>query len=261
MKTPFPGMDPYLEAPGLWPDVHNALALGLRSQIQRQISPRYAAVLVPYTAFETIDITTVRAIVPDVGVIEREAEPQQQQHVAIAPAPLTGISTMDLPTRYVRIEIRTLTDEALVTAIEILSPVNKRAGSDGAEAYDRKRRELLRSDAHVLEIDLLRAGRRPSLETPLPPAPYFVFLSRAGQRPRVEIWPLTLREPIPLLPVPLRQPDPDVAIDIGRALHEAYSDARYDLRIDYSQDPPPPALASEDAVWLDAHLQAYGLRQ
>lgn len=225
MEPPFPGMDPYLEVPGLWPDVHNALALALRSQIQRQVSPRYAAVLVPYTAFETINNTT-----------------------------------MELPTRYVRIEIRTLGDEALVTAIEILSLVNKRPGTDGADAYERKRRELLRSDANLLELDLLRAGRRPSLETPLPPSPYFVFLSRAEQRPRVAIWPLSLRDPIPLLPVPLREPDPDVPLDLGRALHDAYRDARYDLRIDYRQD-PPPALSPADAAWLAAHLRERGLRQ
>lgn len=260
MDPPFPGMDPYLEAPGLWPDVHNALALALRSQIQRQISPRYAAILAPYTAFETIDSATVRAMIPASGAVEREPQPPQPQGVAIAPAPLTGIATMELPTRYVRIEIRTLGDEALVTAIAILSPANKRPGLDGADAYERKRRELLRSDAHLLEIDLLRAGRRPSLETPLPPSPYFVFLSRAEQRPRVEIWPLSLRDPIPLLPAPLRQPDPDVPLDLGRALHEAYRDARYDLRIDYRQDPPPPPLPPEDAAWLDAHLRKRGLR-
>lgn len=260
MEPPFPGMDPYLEAPGLWPDVHNTLALALRSQIQRQVSPRYTAVLVPYTAFETIDITTVRAVIPDIGIVEREPLPAHSQGTIIAPAPLTGIATMDLPTRYVRIEIRTLGDEALVTAIELLSPVNKRPGVDSADAYERKRRELLRSDTHLLEIDLLRAGRRPSLETALPPNPYFVFLSRADQRPRVDIWPLSLRDPIPLLPVPLRQPDPDIPLDLGRALHEAYRDARYDLRIDYRREPPPPALAADDATWLDAHLRACGVR-
>ncbi len=73
---------------------------------------------------------------------------------AIAPAPLTGIATTELPIRYVRIEIRTPGDEAPVTAIEILSPANKRPGPDGADAYERKRRELLRSDAHLREHGL-----------------------------------------------------------------------------------------------------------
>jgi hypothetical protein len=254
-------MDPYLETPSLWPDVHAALALALRTQLQRQISPRYAAVLVPYTAFETIDVTTVRAMVPDIGVVERDQTPQPTASVAIAPAPLTGLTTLDLPTRYSRIEIRTLGDEALVTAIEILSPVNKRPGADGAEAYDRKRRELLRSDAHLLEIDLLRAGRRPSLATPLPPNPYFVLLSRVELRPQVAIWPLSLRDPIPLLPVPLRQPDADVPIDLGRALHAIYRDARYDLRIDYRQSPPLPELPPEDLVWLDRFLHDQRVRE
>lgn len=260
MEPPFPGMDPYLETPSLWPDVHAALALALRSQLQRQISPRYAAVLVPYTVFETIDVTTTRAVVPDLGVVERDQTPQPRAGVAIAPAPLTGLTTLDLPTRYSRIEIRTLSDETLVTAIEILSPANKRAGTDGAEAYDRKRRELLRSEAHLLEIDLLRAGRRPSLATPLPPDPYFVFLSRVERRPQIDIWPLTLRTAIPLLPVPLRPPDGDVPIDLGRALHAIYRDARYDLRIDYRQNPPPPELPPEELRWLDQFLREQGAR-
>lgn len=260
MEPPFPGMDPYLETPSLWPDVHAALALALRSQLQRQISPRYAAVLVPYTAFETIDVTTTRAVIPDIGVVERDPTPPSPTGVAIAPAPLMGLTTLDLPTRYSRIEIRTLSDESLVTAIEILSPVNKRPGADGADAYERKRREILRSDAHLLEIDLLRAGRRPSLATPLPSHPYFVFLSRVELRPQVAIWPLTLRDPIPLLPVPLRAPDADVPIDLGRALHEIYRDARYDLRIDYQQPPPPPELPPDELAWLDGWLRSQGAR-
>ncbi|NJO82357.1 MAG: DUF4058 family protein [Blastochloris sp.] len=260
MQPPFPGMDPYLEAPSLWPDVHAALAAALRRQLQRQISPRYAAVLVPYTAFETIDVTTVRAMIPDIGIVERDHPPPTATSVAIAPAPMTGLLTVDVPTRYSRIEIRTLGDETLVTAIEVLSPVNKRPGADGADAYERKRREILRSEVHLLEIDLLRAGRRPSLATPLPANPYFVFLSRVAQRPRVDIWPLTIRDAIPVLPVPLRAPDPDVPLDLGGALQEIYADARYDLRIDYRQPPPAPELPPDDAVWLDAHLRERGLR-
>lgn len=249
MQPPFPGMDPYLETPSLWPDVHAALATALRRQLQRQISPRYAAVLVPYTAYETIDVTTARTVVPDNRGLARAQT-----------APLSGLLTVDLPTRYSRIEIRTLSDETLVTAIEILSPVNKRPGAEGVDAYERKRREILRSEVHLLEIDLLRAGRRPSLATPLPPNPYFVFLSRVEQRPRVDIWPLTIQNAIPLVPVPLRAPDPDVPLDLSGALHDIYADARYDLRIDYRQNPPLPEVSPADAAWLDAHLRECGLR-
>ena len=139
--------------------------------------------------------------------------------------------------------------QTLVTAIEILSPVNKRPGRDGADAYDRKRRELLRSEAHLVEIDLLRAGQRPALVTPQPAASYTMLLSRVERRPEVEIWPLSLRVRIPVVPVPLQKPDPDVALDVQTALEQVYRNARYDLRIDYGL-PPTPDLSSEDAAWF-----------
>jgi hypothetical protein len=104
---------------------------------------------------------------------------------------------MEIPTRYGRVEVRTVGDETLVTAIEVLSPANKRPGVDGADAYEKKRQELYRSTAHLLEIDLLRAGRRPLFARPLPEAPYFIYLSRVQRRPTTDIWPLSLRAPIP----------------------------------------------------------------
>ncbi len=260
MQPPFPGMDPYLEAPDLWPDVHASLAFAIRDQIQPRLSPRYTAALIPYIAFEAIEIAPVRLAVPDVGILERDLPGPVGAATAIAPAPLTGIVAMEAPTRYQRIEIRAVGGDTLVTVIELLSPVNKRPGAEGADAYDRKRREILRSDAHLLEIDLLRPGRRPALTTPLPDAPYFIFLSRIERRPLVEIWPLSLREPLPVVPVPLRSPDADVPLALAEALHHAYTSARYDLRIDYRHAPPPPTLSPDDAAWLDAQLRASGLR-
>ena len=167
---------------------------------------------------------------------------------------------MEAPTRYANVEIRTVAGQTLVTAIEILSPANKRPGRDGAEAYDRKRRELLRSDAHLLEIDLLRAGQRPALVLPALHASYTILLSRAERRPEVEIWPLTLRTQIPAVPVPLQAPDPDVALDMRAALQQVYHNARYDLRIDYRLPPPLPDLTPDDSAWLDQQLRAQGLR-
>ena len=167
---------------------------------------------------------------------------------------------MEFPTRYHRIEIRPVGEETLVTAIEILPPVNKRPGADAADAYERKRREVFNSDAHLLEIDLLRGGRRPALLEPLPDAPYFIFLNRANRRPLIEIWPLRLQEPIPIVPIPLQWPDPDIPLDLNKAIAQAYHNARDDLRIHYSQPPPPPELSDEQATWLDDLLRARGLR-
>jgi hypothetical protein len=253
-------MDPYLEAPALWPDVHNSLMFALRDQMQPQLTPRYTAVLTPYIAYEAIDIASTRAIIPDVGVLEQQHAQQQQSGsaVAIAPAPLTGL--LEVPTRYHRIEIRTVGEEELVTIIELLSPANKRPGRDNADAYTSKRRDVLSSSVHLLEIDLLRGGRRPPLMTPLPDAPYFVILSRAELRPSVEIWPLSLRTAIPVVPVPLQTGDQDVPLDLTQALRRIYDSARYDLRIDYRAAPPQPELALDDAAWLAEHLQASGVR-
>jgi hypothetical protein len=254
-------MDPYLEEPAMWPDVHHRLITTIGDQIQANLSPDYRAVITPYTSLESIEIAPVRHLVPDVAVLERET-PQATSGTAIAveAAPLTLPALMEVPVEYARIEIRTVRDQVLVTAIELLSPANKRPGINGADAYEKKRQQIFASTAHLMEIDLLRAGQRPQLARPLPASPYFIFLSRVERRPQIEIWPLSLREPIKLVPVPLLRPDPPVAFDLGAAIHEAYRRARYDLDIDYSASPPPPDLAPEDAAWLDVHLRERGRR-
>jgi hypothetical protein len=260
MQSPFPGMDPYLEAPDLWPDVHLSLASALRDQLQSQLGTHYVAVLTPYVAFETITIAPARHTVPDVGILERDAPLASGAGTVVAPAPVRGIVAMEMPARYANVEIRTFAGQTLVTAIEILSPVNKRPGRDGADAYDRKRRELLRSEAHLLEIDLLRGGQRPALVTPQPEGSYSILLSRVERRPEVELWPIRLSMRIPQRPVPLHMPDPDIMLDIQTALEQIYRNARYDLRVDYGLPPAPPELSSEDAHWLDQLLIAHGFR-
>ena len=262
MEPIFPGMDPYLEAPGLWQDVHASMIAGIRDELQAQLLPRYVALITPYIAFESLEIMPLHLVSPDISLYERDLilMGTSAHAVAIEPAPLVGMAVMNVPTRYARVEVRTVADATLVTAIEILSPADKRPGSDGADAYARKRQQLFFSEAHLLELDLLRGGQRPRLAEPLPPAPYFVFLSRADKRPRVEIWPIALHAALPTVPVPLLRPDPDVALNLGRVLHQIYRNARYDVQVDYRQTPPPPALSAEEATWLDAHLHERGLR-
>ncbi|MBC8075223.1 MAG: DUF4058 family protein [Chloroflexales bacterium] len=261
MEPPFPGMDPYLEAPSMWPDVHNSIIAAIRDQLQSALVPNYRAVITPYVTFESIEISSVRTFVPDVGIFEREpVEQSGMAAVAIEAAPLVLPAAMEVSVEYARIEIRSVRDRVLVTAIELLSPANKRPGAEGADAYEKKRQELFHSTANLLEIDLLRNGRRPLVGGELPAAPYFIFLSRARRRSQIEVWPLSLREPIKRIAVPLRPPDPAVPLDLGLAIHDAYRRARYDIELDYRQPPPPPALAPDDSNWLDAHLRERDLR-
>jgi len=253
-------MDPYLEDPDIWEDFHTELASKIRGQLAPQLRPRYFAALVPRVSYDEVVIAERHVVKPDVAVIRMTDRPMVGEAVAIAPPPLEGVVAIEVEVRSQTIEIRRVSDGELVTAIEILSPVNKRPGREAFEEYRQKRRDLLRSRVHLLEIDLLRGGRRPPIETPLPDDPYFVFLSRGNHRPWVDIWPLRLQEPIPILPVPLTAPDKDVPLDLGQAIVAVYDEAGYDLRIDYSQAPPKPDLPIENAAWVEMQLRSVGLR-
>ena len=110
-----------------------------------------------------------------------------------------------------------------------------------------------------MEIDLLREGQRVPMQKPLPPAPYFVFLSRAESRPITEVWPIPLDSPLPVVPVPLLPGDPDVPLDLQLALTTLYDLLGYDLAVDYKRPPEVP-LRPEAAAWAEDRLCAAGLR-
>ena len=130
-----------------------------------------------------------------------------------------------------------------MTSIEILSPVNKR--EPGLKQYRTKRQRLHAAGVHLLELDLLRRGSRPIAHPRLPSSHYLVTLTRAGTG-QTEIWPLTMREALPIVPVPLRPPDHDIALDLSDALTATYNEAAYDLSIDYTQEPPQPELSATE---------------
>lgn len=260
MPSPFPGMDPYLEVSHIWEDFHANLAGEIQAQLAPRLRPRYFAALTPRVTYDEVLIEKTYLAKPDVSVWKVSNRPLVGEAVAVAPAPLLGYVTLEEPIKEQSIEIREVATGLLVTAIEILSPVNKRPSHEAFEAYQRKRRDLLRTPVSLMEIDLLRTGQRPPLLTPLPDAPYFIFLSRGDWRPKVEIWPLRLQDPIPVVPVPLLDPDPDVPLDLGRAIHTIYDRAAYDLRIDYRQPLPKPEFPPEDTHWLEECLEAAELR-
>lgn len=260
MPSPFLGMDPYLEAPQLWEDFHHSLAYQVRAQLAPQIRPRYVARVERQVSYDEVVLTQPRVIRPDVSVLQLRERKLRESTVGIAPPPLVAETMVQVEVSQWSVEIRTVDDAYLITAIEILSPVNKRRGHDAFEDYRRKRQALLRSSANLLEIDLLRAGERWAFHTQLPEAPYFIFLSRETNRAQVEIWPLRLQEPIPIVPVPLREPDPDVPLDVGKAIQEIYDTAAYDLTINYKTPPPKPDLTLEDEKYLDRLLRKMSLR-
>jgi len=141
----------------------------------------------------------------------------------------------------------------VVTVIETLSPGNKRTGGDGRREYLRKREEVLGSDTHLVELDLLRGGQRLPMLVPLPAGDYYAIVSRGYRRPRAEVYAWTLRDPLPVIPVPLAKGEPDVPLDLKSAVDTVYDRARYDLSLDYTQALVPP-LSEEDRKWVEERL-------
>lgn len=254
MPSPFPGMNPYFESPALWEDFHQSLAAEIRDQLAPKLRPKYYAALTPRVTYEEVLIQAKpQDAKPDVGVWRQTSNrPLAATSTAVlAPPPIVETIAQQLPLKLWTVEIREVGLGTLVTSIEILSPFNKRPGHEAFIAHQRKRTDLMRAGVNLLEIDLLRSGRRWSLpDKQLPDAPYFIFLWRVLDPKALGIWPLNLREPIPLLPVPLLDPDPDVPLNLTLAIHTIYARAGYDLRIDYTQRPPKPDFSDEDAQWI-----------
>lgn len=259
-------MDPYLEAPEIWQDFHGRLAEAISAELNRRLSRRYVARLSPRVVYEVVEVAEVRGVRPDIGVYETqppEHPPTQTIATSVATttitAPVTSTVLLEEPIRLHSVEIREVGTMRLVTAIEILSPANKRSAHDAREEYLNKRRAILRSDAHLIEIDLLRGGERMPLQKPVPKAAYYVVLSRSNRRPVVEVWPIQIWEKLPTIPVPLLRPDADVPLDLSAVVATVYERGAYDRLIDYRQPPPPP-LTDEEAEWLDRWLREKGLR-
>ncbi len=258
MPSPFPGMDPYLEG-ALWTTLHHSLGTEIVRQLAPQLRPRYVALPVERFVMEIssgVSVTTTSAY-PDVSVAETQSYPPEHCKTTTVSAPLRLATVIPEAVPHVTVEIRDTHQRQLVTAIEILSPTNKRGA--GRIEYTTKRQRLLLSPVHLMEIDLLRMGERVPMQQPLPETLYFVLLSRVEERPLTEVWPIALDEPLPTVPIPLLAGDPDVLLNLQAAFTAAYDIPGYDLIIDYAQPPDVP-LSDAEAAWVDTHLRQTRLR-
>ena len=254
MRSPFPGMDPYLEGP-LWMTFHSQLVVEIARQLAPKIRPKYVTLTTERFVLDDMDgvAVTTAGIYPDVSIAvspPRRRIAKSAAHAASAPLLLETVVPERVP--HLSVEIRDRLHRQLVTAIEVLSPTNKRGL--GREEYLAKRQRLMLSSAHLLEIDLLRIVKRVPMRRRLPAAPYFVLLSRAQMRPELEVWPITLQESLPVVPVPLLPGDPDASLDLQLALKTNYDQFRYDLSVDYTK-PPEVRLRPTDAAWVEKRLR------
>jgi hypothetical protein len=151
-------MDPYLERPDLWPDVHNSLITALRDELAPRLRPRYY-ISIEERTYLAGPSGLLFAGRPDAAVVG-EPPPVYEPAPAVE-ATSAGTVTVELPlpdhVRETYLEVRTIDTDKVITVLEILSPTNKRPG-EGRDLYERKRLILLGTLTHLVEIDLLRAG-------------------------------------------------------------------------------------------------------
>lgn len=277
MPSPFPGMDPYLEVPDIWPDFHDAFAAEIRAVLNGSLpSPYYARLEMRPEIGVIEEAGNVWRTVPNVIVERRQGVGPVSGEAAVLDAPRTSVSeSLDVTIEYELIrhpfvEIRDPSrGHKLITLIEVLSPSNKFPGED-RDKYLQKQNEVLRSDANFIQIDLLRRGDRLLREVFLhaylaqrdPPPDYVVIVSRAWKRDGAamgfQVLPVLITDPLPCIPVPLRQGQDDVPLDLQYVFHRAYDAGPYRRgAVDYTQPPDPP-LTEERAAWVEQCLRVWG---
>lgn len=262
-RGPFPGMDPWLQS--VWTGVHTSLATYARDQLQAQLGRSLVACL-----GERVYVTSVleerRDFAPDVHLYRRPKSPPPSRARGGGPAVAEPelIPIQSLVVREPLVEIRDVeSDEKVITAIEFLSPENKK-GRIGRRAYLDKQREVIRAGASLVEVDLLRGGRAVTVAArrPVPEASratYHACAVRAGRTHVVEYYAIPLRERMPKIRVPLRTGDPDAFLDLQAILDETYKKGRYKDRVDYGRRPRPP-LELDDAAWANRLVSAWRKR-
>jgi hypothetical protein len=258
-------MDPYLDKPSRWPDVHHGIISECRAALNRLLQPRYVVRVEERVYIASEDDPARKEVIPDVQATEGpgaegEAVSFAGPHAALIAEPVVLTTVLDEEIHEYYLRVVNVEDQSVVTFIEVLNPSNKTTGSAGREAYVEKRREVLRSGSHLVEIDLLRRGnsfipRRGRIRG----ADYTVHVSRTDLRPRGRVWPIRLQQPLPVVGIPLKKGDPDAPLDLQEVLTSAYDRAAYGADTDYRADPVPP-LAPEQAAWAEDLLKSKGLR-
>jgi len=258
MRCPFPGMDPYVERSAIWPDFHDRLITHIGETLQPSLRPRYVAL----TQDRLYVVDSGRPIRPDVSIVRTSVERKPPTGVAIAELDAPVIVEMSReeirqPLLYI---IEPAAGNRIVTAIEVLSPDNKRSGP-GRDSYLNKQEELWESGAHLVEIDLLRAGRStvrvPEELDRLAPHHYLVSVTRFVPT-QCELYGFALQQRLPRIKVPLANGDPDITLDLQAVFQRCWESGPYPELLQYDV-PPPGELEANDLAWCRQQLVEAGV--
>lgn len=266
MPSPFPGMDPYLEAH--WRDVHARLIIYTCDALQGVLPGSLRARVEERVLLETPQGFADHPLFPDVRVVEYRPEAKRipsmlpEAGVAVEEPYLVEAEYVEETETFLEI-IDKESGNRVVTVIEILSPSNKSPGRN-RDQYLRKQREVNASQANLVEIDLNRFGTH-TLAVPLAHikpkghSSYMACVRRATQRHLAEVYSMPLSKRLPTIKVPLRPTDADVPLNLQAVVEQCYRNGGYEGTLNYAVDPDPP-LQGADAVWAEEWLIEKGLR-
>jgi hypothetical protein len=263
MRSPFPGIDPYLEHPVFWSSFHFRLVSAILSSLDSALPAQY------YTEIKTHTYQVLEGSEEDEEgqwvrnrstrfSADSSRTQDEQSNITAVTLPLKCPQSVILPRmvtlkeRY--LEVRELGSESVITIIKVLTPRNKRQGR-GRTAYERKRSRILGSMSHLIEIDLLRGYVPMTMLGVMQPTDYRIMVSRAAQRPKADLYGFNLSEPILSFPLPLKPEDVEPIVDLQAIMTGVYERAGYGDRMDYRQAVPPPSLSPAQQQWVDSLLE------
>jgi Protein of unknown function (DUF4058) len=263
MPSPFPGMDPFLEDPAVFPDLHDRIIFCLSDALNAQLPPPYFAGIASRVWVEA----SRRRVGPDVNVLR----PQHPLNggsasggggVAVATEPVV-VKAVREEVRETFLEIHAQPGgERLVTTIEVLSLANKTLGGHGRTPYLQKQSEILDSQVHLIEIDLLRGGVHTTavpIDAAIAAAGFFdyhVSVRRWDVPECFYLYPIPIQGRLPVVAVPLLPDDAPVRMDLKEILDRAYDSGQYRRRVHYREPPPAPPLHPAQTAWIEQVLHA-----
>jgi hypothetical protein len=264
-------MNPYLEEPGIWQEVHKRLIVAIADTLNPQLRPNYR-VAIEERVYETSGEDSLLVGIPDDVVVQSTratANPPSPNATLVASPvqPVTVTLPMPAKVREWYLEVRAVGTGEAIAVIEVLSPKNKRPG-EGRKQYETKRQKVLGSLTHLVEIDLLRQGKAMLIENNGIQSHYRILVSRSERRPQAELYAFNLQDAIPSFPLPLSSQEAsngeptetEPLVNLQALLHEVYDRGSYDLAIDYNRN-PIPTLSDADSAWVDGLLKEKGLRR
>ncbi len=262
MPSPFPGVDPYVEAQGRWQDFHHKFITFWSDTLNERLPDGYVSVVEEEMRLMHEPGGGPRKPYPDVAITRNPTGRRDSAQGSVGLATLEPVTNLlvkglmeEMPAAW--IEIRKLPQLSLVTVIELLSPTNK--VGRGRVEYLEKRDEYIERPVHIIELDLLVDGHRLPMQHRLAPGGFHAIVSRAERRPGSDVYSWTIRDPLPAVPIPLSAPDPDILLELGPPCTMAYDRGRYRQLLRY-REPLDLTLAAEDRAWAEGIASTIGER-